>query len=168
MVPGEKASSYCFSGWHLRGGFAASWLAKAAYDPLRGSTSCGCRWACGMFGLSDPPVGKGESSLLKPSVCPTVLLECLWRGNQSLQTLQLNRELGFKRHCLWILWQLQSERSIDSSLCPLGSQTDTQNMSWFWVLLGVVPMFIPSSAMICSPCTMGLRMTTALLNYHTG
>lgn len=159
MVPREKASSYCFSGWHLRGGFAASWLAKAAYDPLRGPTSCGCRWACGMFGLSDPPVGKG----VFPVQAFRVPNHPTWMplaGQSVTADPAAEQRAG-------ILWQLQSKRAIDSSLCPLGSQTGRQAMSWFWVLLGIVPLFIPSSAMICSPCTMGLRMNTTLLNYHT-
>lgn len=63
MVPGEKAPSHSFSGWHLRGGSAAPRLAEAADDPLRGPAPRGCRWACGMF--QTLLKGKGEASLLK-------------------------------------------------------------------------------------------------------
>lgn len=77
MVPGEKAPSYCFSGWHLRGGSAAPWLAEAADDPLRGPASRGCRWAWGTFvGVSDPAERKGRG--FPAQVCPAILLGRLW------------------------------------------------------------------------------------------
>lgn len=77
MVPWEKAPPHCFSGWHLRGGPAAPWLAEAAHDPLRGPTARGCRWVWAMpVGVSNPAERKGRGFLAQ--VCPAILFGCLW------------------------------------------------------------------------------------------
>lgn len=91
MVPGKEAPSYCFPGWHLRGGSAAAWLAKATYDPLRGPTSCGCRWACEMFvGGSDPPERKTRG-FPAPILCAPSHHTCM----------PLDGAISHCRHCSW-------------------------------------------------------------------